>query len=168
MRPQSLCLERPDRVRRVRNRAAGKMTVRELMRSFAIRPWKIEQAATLGWVKVYIRAGKGGKGRPSRVVELNTQDRLADSSCLRSATKSPKAINMRHQSFANVRRFGVRSQRNQGSRVSRRRSGLHQDLQSTSYAGARADECLLMDVGNLFSAQKQPMLRLSIMFRRDR
>jgi hypothetical protein len=37
------------------------MSVRKLMRSFAIQAWEVEQAAALGWLKLYIQAGKDGR-----------------------------------------------------------------------------------------------------------
>ena len=54
MRPSILCHERLLRIQRVLNRAGGKMSVRGLRRSFAIWPWEVEQAASLGWLKVYM------------------------------------------------------------------------------------------------------------------
>jgi hypothetical protein len=100
MRPSILCSERLSRMQCVLTQAGGKMSVRDLKRSFAIWPWEIEQAATLGWVKVYIRAGKGRKGRPSRVVELATQDRLANFSLPPARNQIPREISARHQLFA--------------------------------------------------------------------
>jgi hypothetical protein len=69
MRPLILCLERLDRIRRVLKRAGGAMSVRDLMRSFAIWPWEIKQAAELGWLRVVARRPSGG-GRLCRVAEL--------------------------------------------------------------------------------------------------
>ena len=48
------------------------MSVRDLMRSFAIWPWEIEQAAELGWLRIVTRR-PSGRGRPSRVAELSDE-----------------------------------------------------------------------------------------------
>jgi hypothetical protein len=100
MRPSTLCRERLLRIQRVLNRAGGKMSVRDLRRSFAIRSWEIEQAATLGWVNVYVRAGKRDRGRPSRIVELVAQDRLANLPLPPARDQIPREISARHQLFA--------------------------------------------------------------------
>jgi hypothetical protein len=100
MRPLTLCLERLLRIQVILKRADGKMAVRELMRSFAIQPWEIEQAATVGWVKVYIRAGKGGKGRPSRVVEVIPEDKIASLPLPPARNQISREISVRHQVFA--------------------------------------------------------------------
>lgn len=48
------------------------MSVRDLMRSFAISPWEIEQAAELRWLRIVTRR-PSGRGRPSRVAELRDE-----------------------------------------------------------------------------------------------
>ena len=74
--------------------------MRDMTRSFAIRPWEVEQAAALGWLKVYVQAFKEGRGRPSRVVELATQDRLANLPLPPVRNQIPRQISARHQLFA--------------------------------------------------------------------
>ena len=100
MRPSILCRERLLRIQRVLNRAGGKMCLRNLTRSFAIWPWEVEQAAALGWLKVYVQACSGGRGRPSRVVELITQDQLANLPLPPARDQIPREISARHQLFA--------------------------------------------------------------------
>lgn len=48
------------------------MSVRDLMQSFAIPPWEIEQAAELRWLRIVTRR-PSGRGRPSRVAELRDE-----------------------------------------------------------------------------------------------
>ena len=48
------------------------MSVRDLMRSFAISPWEIEQAAELRRLRIVTRR-PSGRGRPSRVAELRDE-----------------------------------------------------------------------------------------------
>ena len=76
------------------------MSVRDLRRSFAVWPWEVEQAAALGWLKVYVQSCSGGRGRPSRVVELVTQDRPANLSLPPARDQMPREISARHQLFA--------------------------------------------------------------------
>ena len=45
------------------------MSVRDLIRTFAIWPWEIEQAAELGWLCI-VTQRPSGRGRPARVAEL--------------------------------------------------------------------------------------------------
>jgi hypothetical protein len=101
MRPLTLCRERLLRIQTVLNRVGGEKSLRDLMRSFAIRPWELEQAAALGWLKLYVRPGKGGKGRPSRVAELIPQDQLPTGRSLPPyRNQIPREIGVRHQQFA--------------------------------------------------------------------
>jgi len=76
------------------------MSVRDLGRSFAIHPWEIEQAAVLGWLKLYLQPGKGGKGRPSQVAELIPLDYLANLPLPPYRNQIPREISVRHQQFA--------------------------------------------------------------------
>jgi hypothetical protein len=76
------------------------MSVRDLMRSFAILPWEVEQAAALGWLKLYVEAGKRGKGRPSRVAELIPHDLLSNPPLPPARNQIPREISVRHQLFA--------------------------------------------------------------------
>ena len=76
------------------------MSVRDLRRSFAIWPWEVEQAAALGWLNLYVRAGKGHRGRPSRVAELITQDRPVNVTLPPARNEIPRQISVRHQLFA--------------------------------------------------------------------
>jgi hypothetical protein len=76
------------------------MSLRDLRRSFAIWPWEVEQAVTLGWLKLNVQAGKRGRGQPSRVVELITQGELANVPLPPARDQIPREISVRHQLFA--------------------------------------------------------------------
>jgi hypothetical protein len=78
----------------VLNRVGGKMSVRDLMRSFAIQPWELEQAAALGWLKLYLQPGKGGRGRSSRIAELITQDKTANLPVPPARNQIPREISV--------------------------------------------------------------------------
>jgi hypothetical protein len=100
VKPFILCRERLSRIQFVLNRAGGKMSVRNLMRSFEIRPWEVEQAAALGWVKLYIQPGKGGRGRSSRIAEIISPDRTANLPLPPYRNQIPREISVAHQLFA--------------------------------------------------------------------
>lgn len=66
MRPLILCRERWERIERVLAQLGGTATLRELERSFAIRPWEVRASAALGWLDIATRRPR--TGRPSQMV----------------------------------------------------------------------------------------------------
>jgi hypothetical protein len=75
------------------------MSVRDFMRTFGMWPWEVEQAAALGWVKLYVRPSKRGKGRPSRIAELIPQEQVANLPLPPYRNQIPREISLRHQMF---------------------------------------------------------------------
>ena len=144
MRPSTLCRERLLRIQRVLNRAGGKMSVRDLRRSFAICPWEVEQASVLGWLKLYVRAGKGHRGRSSRVVELITQDRPVNATLPPTRNQIPKEISVRHQLFARRAAWECVPRGSKALRFPGLVAAYIKTYNPHSYAGARASASRLM------------------------
>lgn len=98
MRPFILCRERLDRILRILTRNADALSVRELGRTYNIRKWEIEQAATLGWIRLETR--KPRTGRPARVAVKVSNCQAAKLPFHR--TQIEKHISYRHQNFAHL------------------------------------------------------------------
>lgn len=98
MRPTILCHERWERIERVLDRLGGNATLRELERSYAIRPWEIEQSAELGWLTITTRRSR--VGRPSRVVAFRDYN-IAETPALPNYRFAiEKSISPKHLEFA--------------------------------------------------------------------
>lgn len=96
MRHATLCRERLDRILRVLARNAGALTVREFARSFSVWQWEIEQAASLGFLK--IETHKPLTGRPSRIARIVSECQAAKLPPYRCQIE--KLISIRHWNFA--------------------------------------------------------------------
>ncbi len=92
----TLCRERLDRLLRVLQRQGGSETVRQLVRSFGLWRWEIEQAEQLGWIALEIR--KPPTGRPSLVAREVSNPTAAKLPPWRY--QIPKPISHRHWLFA--------------------------------------------------------------------
>lgn len=91
-----LCRERLSRILSVLDRHAGRVSVRDFGRSYAVPKWELEHAAALGWVQVLSQ--KPATGRPSLIVCRVSKTDTAKLPPYR--WEIPKSISIRHQRFA--------------------------------------------------------------------
>lgn len=96
MRGHTLCRERLEYLLGVLERHDGRLSIRDLWRSYVIGPNEIRQAEELGWIKTYQR--KPPTGRPSEIVETVSKTLVAKYPPYRS--EIPVLISMRHWRFA--------------------------------------------------------------------
>jgi hypothetical protein len=96
MRPLILCRERLNRILSILDRNDGSLTMREFARTFSVWEWEIEQAATLGWLKIETR--KPRTSRPSRIAKIVSKPQAAKLPPYRWQIE--KQISIRHWNFA--------------------------------------------------------------------
>jgi hypothetical protein len=67
MKSHTLCRERLEYLLEVLERHEGRLSIRNLWRSYVIAAYEIRQAEELGWIRTFTH--KPPRGRPSRICE---------------------------------------------------------------------------------------------------
>lgn len=98
MRTVILCQERWQRIENVLDRLGGKAAIRNLERSYGIRPWEVEQSAELGWLTISTQ--KPRVGRPSRIAEIRDYSNASVPALPKWRCMIERTISIRHHAFA--------------------------------------------------------------------
>lgn len=98
MKPLILCRERWERIESVLGKHGGKASLRDLERSYGIRPWEVEQSVELGWLT--ITTLKPRVGRPSRVAEFRDYTNASVPALPQWRCMIENEISFTHRAFA--------------------------------------------------------------------